>query len=299
MSELAIRDRLMDIYSQQAAMGMGCMNEYLSPMSDPYGNGLMIGGAGKRKRKLSSYNIFVKKFMAANRDKYDSVTDAMSAAARSWRKCRKTKGKKTKIGKKKVSCSRRRKTYRRKGGYLDDEESDDDDYFGDGLIVGGAEKKKKVKRSDLPSAAQLKALGMTAADFNLLKEQTRTTSRGFTVPKYATPQLARLGRRFGSRYVGADGKKRCRGPNSSGSFFLDGNYDCVDYVAPITSPVAVTQYPEIAAMDRAYQKSRQSMINKMASQAKETMTAEEQLYVDRFNDLLSDVIVQSSEKKRI
>lgn len=295
MSELAIRDRLMDIYSQQAAMGMGCMNEYLAPMSDPYGNGLMIGGAGKRKRKLSSYNIFVKKFMAANRDKYDSVTDAMSAAAQSWRKCRKTKGKKTKIGKKKVSCSRRRKTYRRKGGYLDDEESDDD-YFGDGLIVGGAEKKKKVKRSDLPSAAQLRALGITASDFNTLKQQTRNTSRGFTVPKYSTGQLARIGNRFGTRYVGPDGKQRCRGPSNKGNYFLNSDYECVDYVQPFGGPaLSSSQYPEIASMDAAYAKARQNAMKKLTSE----MQASQQAVQDEYVDLFTEASEQFLKKKNL
>jgi hypothetical protein len=97
MSEITNRERLMDIYRHQAALGLGCMNEYIEPMSgngllvggyddDFLGDGLMVGGfpvggAGKR----NAYTEFVSAFAQKHRGKY-AGPEMIRRAAAAWKR---------------------------------------------------------------------------------------------------------------------------------------------------------------------------------------------------------------------
>jgi hypothetical protein len=307
MSELAIRDRLMDIYSQQAAMGMGCMNEYIQPINEGDGSyqdllgdgeGLIVGGA--RKRPPTKYNIFVKKFIRQYGHKYKSNKTALKAAAAAWRKCKKSSTKSRKIGKVRVSCApKRRKRSVGKGPLNEDYDFEFGGMPVGGLSIAGAgrTKRTKLKRSNLPTAAQLRALGVSASDFAKLKEMTRNNSRGFTVPKYTTQQLARMGNRFGTRYLSADGKKRCRGINSKGPFFLDTDYSCNDYVAPLPEDLSLPNDPIVSQMDSAYKKARNSLIKQINESKKQTKADISSEYDDMFTQM-TETLYQNAQKKK-
>jgi hypothetical protein len=220
MEDLAMHDRMMDIYQQQAAMG-GCNDQYLVP--DPYnrmGMGYddddddddMLGGYRKkrrtsrgRKRPLTAYQKFVQQFAKKSGRNYRTPQAMVKAAAAAWRKSGRAGPKKRKTRKSYSGSKTRKVTRRRKLGRP----------RGSGVLVGGALYK--------PSKSQLDNLGMSESEFyKLLNVEDMKAKR----PKLFNETKLR---RVGKRYSRVTRRGDCYDQNDEGSKWIDRDYKCVDW----------------------------------------------------------------------
>ena len=240
MEDLAVYQRLNEINHQRAAMGLGfdggCADAYIQP---DYIGGEMYGGG----RKLSNYNRFVCAFAKKNKGKYRKGSAMLKAAAAAWRKCSKSGKCKSRYSSKRApyGCKRsgaRGKSSRRKRGGDMDDMFGGDMYDMGGILIGGAKKKRKTtkrRKPRVPTAAQLRNLGMTPYEFELMRLQTKQNPYGNLIPKYPSSKLARIGKRYSRRRN--PNNNVCAYPNMNGPFLLDRNYDCVQYQPGVPSGV--------------------------------------------------------------
>lgn len=110
MEDALIRNRIRDILEQKIAMGMGCHGCY-----DPrygYGDGVLVGGARKKKKRAGAFQKAVGAYM---RKHGVSLAEASKAISRSGRYGSKTAKRRTS---KKRKSTRRKRVSGRGYGYM-------------------------------------------------------------------------------------------------------------------------------------------------------------------------------------
>lgn len=236
MENLAMHDRIMDIYRQQAAMG-GCGDNYLAPnpyyrgmgeidYEDMLGDGVLVGGTGpSKKSKAAALGNPWLNYVAWFKKNYDveglAPTEITKKAAGYYKKLSNAQKKKyAKMGL--VGKKRRTRVPKKKSGSKTTKKKAPKKR----VVKKKAPKKKATKtgityHKMIPSQAQMKRLGVDRDEFrSLVEAEEERRGKPFT-----KRQLQRIGY-FYQKKVGDRCLKPIREGAKNAKYFLDEEYDC-------------------------------------------------------------------------